>query len=144
MAGKNAIGAPMAEVWCKGVRVGWATDVSLRESLDQTPILPLGTIFVQEHVLTGAQYSFTCGTVMIEDAPMSALGIYPEGQGQTGSDAMVAFPEVDFVLLQRIKKTPVFTLIGCKASGSTLSLARGGVLVQGGSWVARELDRAKG
>lgn len=142
MATKNAIGAPMAEVWADGKRVGWATDISIQERLDQVPVLPLGTIFVEQHVLTGAQYTFTCGSVMIEDEHFAQQGFYPQGQGQSGSDAMVSFKEVSFVLFQRIAKKPIVTLIGCKASGYTLSLARGGVLVQGGSWVARQMERA--
>lgn len=134
--------APMAQVWCKGKLVGWATDLNGNERRTNVPVNPLGTVYTQQLCTTLVQVTFSVGKVFIKEESLSDMGVFIQGS----SDQIVVDPPLDFIVLDKLPGNkigadakPVLEVRGARASGRAYSLQRGGIMTEGASYDACEL-----
>lgn len=139
----NAFSAPMALVYggqAGDKLVGWATDIQITERRTNVPVNPLGTIFVQQFCTTLSNGSMSVGKVFIKEEALPDLGIYIQGT----SDMVIEFPEMTFVLYDKIKGNPVVEARGVVGAGRTYALQRGGIMTEGATYDVREVFSHKG
>jgi hypothetical protein len=68
-----------ARLLLNGVKIGWATNVSIGEEIAYEPVEVLDNIEVQEHVPTAYRVTFTAGRVRIVGQTWKSQGFMPKG-----------------------------------------------------------------
>jgi hypothetical protein len=85
MATGNVVTGARAKFSIDGVKVGYATGVTVREMITYEPVKVLDSIQVQEHVATDYEVSMTADFVRIVGSTIKSSGWFPK-QGTTPED----------------------------------------------------------
>ena len=74
---------PRARFSINGIKVGYATNVEIGESIEYTPLEVLDNIRIEEFVPVAYRINFRCGTVKIVGESLKALGMFPNTGGSS-------------------------------------------------------------
>jgi hypothetical protein len=126
----------------QGITIGWVTGFRVDESYNQFPIKVLGDAFTQVHELVDITVSGSCEKFRIYTEPLVHIR---DGNGNRlwydqaqDTPALIRLLEREMVLATTAEpgSPPLYTVIGWKPSGRSLSVGQGGVLMENFSWVA--------
>mgnify|MGYP003394433058 CR=1 FL=1 len=124
MATRHAFSAPMARIVFDGNKeIGWASGINIQETIDNTPVRVLGSVYVQELVPTAVHVGVTCGVVHIVDETLFAKGVFVQGD----TVDFVGFPELTLELYHQFADKPIGRVYGCKSASRGVSLGVGGI-----------------
>lgn len=137
-------------VFVGGVGIGWVTGWRADESYNQFPIKVLGDVYTQMHELVDITVSGSCEKFRIYAEPLISLfapggvgGPQPIWYDQREETAqLAAVLEKEMVLKSKLSSTApaLYTVIGWKPSGRSLSVSQGGVFMENFSWVAQRIQ----
>lgn len=78
----NVFSGPRAKFKINNITVGYATNVEIGESIEQTPVEVLDNMEVSEFVAVGYRVTLSCGTIKIVGNSLQQQGLFPA----TGKD----------------------------------------------------------
>lgn len=122
-----------------GIKVGYATGVSLREAIVYEPIKVLDDIQVKEHVATDYDVSMTADLVRIVGDTIKSRGWFPS-QGASSADHLsniITSGELSATLEDSQTGTMVAAVEGVKISERNINISARGVVGTNVSMVAR-------
>lgn len=132
-------------IFVEGTAIGWTTGWRADESYNQFPIKVLGNAFTEQHELVDITVSGSCEKFRIYAEPLVSLR---DGNGQPiwydqrlDTAQLAAVLEKNLVLKSTLSPSApaLYTVIGWKPSGRSLSVSQGGVFMENFSWVALKI-----
>ena len=128
-----------ARLLIKGKKIGYCTNVEIREEIDYVPGEYLDNIEVDEFSPDAYRVHGSCGFVRIFGETLKSLGFFPK----TGATAeqhlrnILVQEEVSLQLEDNKNNKPMETVTGVKFAGRNLSVGARGVAGHNVDWVAR-------
>lgn len=107
---RRALSGPRAKVLIENNEVGWATDISVSEDLNQQPVEALGDVNAKQIEPTGRRITGTIGFIRIINESLRQQGVWPE---QPTSN-VVEFGPLVIEVLDDITDETTFKLEGVK------------------------------
>jgi hypothetical protein len=138
MATGNVLTGARARFSLNGVKVGYATGVSVRESITYEPIKVLDTIQVVEHVPTDYDVSMTADLVRIVGETIKSLSWFP-AQGATPEEHLtniLASGELKATIEDNETSQIVMNVEGVRISERNVNVSARGVVGTNVSMVA--------
>lgn len=140
-------------VFVGGTAIGWVTGWRADESYNQFPIKVLGNAFTEQHELVDITVSGSCEKFRIYAEPLVSLrtsdgkplwydqsgGPNNGGDPQSVTARLAALLEnTELVLKSTLSQQApaLYTVVGWRPSGRSLSVSQGGVFMENFSWVA--------
>ena len=127
-----------ARLSVEGVKIGYATGVTVSEAIQYEEAIVLDNIEVEEHVPVGYNVSFTTSLLRVVDKTLKSLGIFPSVGGSTSEHLENIL--VSGVLEATIEDVPtkkIFAMLEqCRIAGHDWSLNPRGILSENVTWVA--------
>jgi len=145
MPGDNVTTGCRVRLMLNGTKIGYATGVTIRESIAYEPINVLDNIATKEHVPVGYTCSMTAETIRIVGSSLKKAGYFPK-QGTSSADFLrniVTNGEMTGGVYDSISRKLIQQVEGVKISEQSVNYTARGVTGQSVSMVAiRARDEA--
>lgn len=141
--GRTMSGA-RARLLVAGQKIGWATGIRVRESIQYNPTRVIDEIEVAEHVPLTYDVSVSFTTLTILNKSLKQLGLFPKGGAAEGSRLfnILNHEELTVVVEDSVTSTALFQLMGVKISEQNLSFDAGNISGSDVTAVARSVKDA--
>jgi len=137
---------PRGAILLDGQKVGWATQVEVREGIEYRPVRVLDEIEVVSHEPVAYNVQVTMATLTIVGKSLQQMGYFPKGGSQLGSRLLeiLGTDELTMSVDDRKTGTPAFVVIGLKISEQSISIEAGNISGTRVTCVARaKIDAAE-
>lgn len=126
--GRTMSGA-RARLMIAGAKIGWATGVRLRESIQYNPTRVIDEIEVAEHVPLAYDVSLSFTTLTIVGKSLKQLGLLPKGGAAEGSRLanILAHPDLAVVIEDSVTGVALANVIGVKIAEQNLAFDAGNI-----------------
>jgi hypothetical protein len=131
-------------IFLGGKLVGWATNISINETMDQIPVARLSDIQTQFHETTAYSVSGNIGYTHILEEPFAAatgdrryLWLAPNWANRDEANRFaITFPEQDLTFVDVVTGKVVFAVRGFKPSARRVAVGVGGITMVDVDFVA--------
>lgn len=133
-----------ARLQLNGVKVGFATGVSVRDTIDYEPVQVLDNLHVESHEPIGYTASMSADRVYLVDKPLKSQGWVPK-QGKSSLEHLLnilATGELVALIEDSKTGTVVKQVEGVKISEQSFSVTARGVVSENVSMVAKRVRDA--
>jgi hypothetical protein len=130
-----------ARLLIDGKKVGYATQVTVREEIDYVPAEFLDNIEVEEFTPDAYRCSGSCAFVRISGETLKSQGFFPK-TGATSEQHLrniLLQKEVSLVLEDNKTNKPMETIVGVKFAGRNLQVGARGIAGHDCDWVGRRV-----
>lgn len=131
----KAISGAAARILIGGVTVGYATNVSATETIEQFPVQVLGEIDVQEFVPVARTVSAQADFIKLRLNSLTQQGIFPRGE----TLEVLNFPEMVWAIYDYAADVIIATLEGVVPESRTWRVSQGSIILTNASFRARRM-----
>ena len=102
----------------KGITIGYATNVTVREAINYQPAEVLDNIETEEHVPVGYEVSMTAGFLRIISSTLKTVGLFPKNGGDSNTHLLNILNQgaVEATITDRVTDQPWATAEQVKIS----------------------------
>ncbi len=134
------ISGASARLYINGQPVGFATNVTVTQSLQNARVDVLNNVLSEEIETVGISVTVTADMVKMRQKALSQAGVWPVAIGTGATVAVINFPYLDMELYNEVQDEPIYRVTRCKPANRTVTVGARDIMTTNASFDAIGFD----